>query len=123
MKALLALAAILLSMAGCTERVPLENPALPRPESRQILRFVASPQIVQRGEMVMLHWDARNVPEVVLEQALDPKADIRADFQSLGTFPTSGTLAVYPQENTTYVLTCGNELIGCSSAAIRIIVK
>jgi len=54
---------------------------------------------------------------------VDPKADIRAEFESLGTFPSSGTLEVHPTESTTYVLTCGNEIIGCSSASVHIIVK
>ena len=123
MKTMLALASLLLSMAACRERVPLETPLLPRADFRQILRFTASPQIAHRGERVLLHWDARNVPVVLLEEAPDPGADIRADFQSLGTFPASGSLEVFPKDNMTYVLSCGNELIGCSTAAIRVVVK
>ena len=69
------------------------------------------------------HWDAKNTAGVTLEQAVEPRADIRAAFESLGTFPSSGTLEVHPKAGTTYVVTCGNELIGCSSASVHIIVK
>lgn len=87
------------------------------------MRFTAHPLIIHRGEAVLLHWDAKNAAGVTLEQAVDPKADIRAEFESLGTFPSSGTLEVHPKDSTTYVVSCGNELIGCSSASVYIIVK
>lgn len=79
--------------------------------------------IIHRGQSVVLLWEARNTSEVTLEQAVDPNADIRAEFKSLGTFPASGTLEVHPQESTTYVVSCGSEIIGCSSASVHIIVK
>ena len=122
-----ALTLLLLSGASCVQRVeraPVE-PTLPVTPSEfpRVLRFVAVPRIVHPGERVELVWNTRNVSEVVLEAAPDPKADIRADFQELGIFPASGTLDVYPKESTNYVMTCGNEKIGCSSASVHVRVK
>ena len=79
--------------------------------------------IVHRGQSVTLRWEARNTSQVMLEQAVDPNADIRAQFTPLGTFPASGTLEVRPNDSITYVVSCGNELIGCSSASVHILVK
>ena len=123
MKAFLALTGLILSLVGCAQRALLEAPAAPRGDFPQILRFVASSRIIHPGEKVVLQWDARGGETVVLEQALDPKADVRAQFQSLGTFPAHGTLQVSPTSSTTYIVTCGNEIIGCSSASVHIIVK
>lgn len=122
MKQLLTLTGLILSLVGCAERIPLETPRPPG-SYPQIMRFTAHPMIIHPGETALLHWDAKNAAKVTLEQAVDPKADIRAEFESLGTFPSSGTLEVHPTESTTYVLTCGNEIIGCSSASVHIIVK
>jgi len=125
LKQLLILTGLILSLAGCAERVALEAPETPRVAGSfpQIMRFTAHPLIIHRGETVVLHWDTKNAAGVTLEQAVDPKADIRAAFESLGTFPSSGTLEVHPKDSTTYVVTCGNELIGCSSASVHVIVK
>lgn len=123
MKIFLALTGLLLSFVGCAPRVPLEVPEAPRGNFPQILRFVASSQIVHPGEKVVLQWDARGAETVILEKAMDPKADIRAAFESLGTFPAHGTLDVTPTSSTTYIVSCGNEIIGCSSASVHIIVK
>lgn len=122
MKLLLALSGLVLILAGCAERIPLETPRLPG-NYPQIARLTAHPMTVHPGQTVLLHWDARNTAKVTLEQAVDPKADIRAEFESLGTFPASGSLQVRPKETTTYVLTCGNEIIGCSSASVQVVVK
>ena len=125
MKQFLILTGLILSLAGCAERVALEAPETPRVAGSfpQIMRFTAHPLIIHRGETVVLHWDTKNAAGVTLEQAVDPKADIRAAFESLGTFPSSGTLEVHPKDSTTYVVTCGNEFIGCSSASVHVIVK
>ena len=125
MKALLALTGIILGTVGCANRagmVPLEPPRPPG-NYPQILRFVAHPSVIHRGEKVILQWNARNAEQVLIEQAVDPNADIRANFESLGTFPASGTLEVHPKRSTSYVLTCGNEIIGCSTASAHVIVK
>jgi len=125
LRQLLILTGLILSLAGCAERIPLDTPETPRVAGSfpQIMRFTAHPTIIHRGEAVVLHWDAKNAAGVTLEQAVDPKADIRAKFESLGTFPGSGTLEVRPNESTTYVVSCGNEIIGCSSASVHVIVK
>ena len=125
MKALLALTGIILGAVGCAQRAEMVLPEPPRPLGSypQILRFVAHPSIIHRGERVILQWNARNAEKVLIEQAVDPNADIRANFESLGTFPASGTLELYPKHTTSYVLTCGNEIIGCSTASAHVIVK
>jgi len=122
LKALLALPGFILVMVGCPERIPLETPRAPA-DFTQVIRFVANPRIIHPGEKVVLGWDARKAREVILEQAVDPQADIRAAFQQLGTFPASGTLEVHPKTSTTYVVSYDNETIGCSSASVQIIVK
>ena len=122
MKQLLILTGLILSLAGCAGSIHLDTSRTPE-SYPQIMRFTAHPMIIHRGEAVALHWDAKNSAGITLEQALDPKADIRAKFESLGTFPSTGTLEVHPKDSTTYVLSCGNEIIGCSAASVHIIVK
>ena len=122
MKLPFAFAALILILTGCAERTPLE-PHRPPGNYPQIGRLTAHPMTVHPGEAVLLHWDARNTPKVTLDQAIDPRAGIRAEFESLGTFPASGSLRVQPKKSTTYVVSCGNEIIGCSSASVHVVVQ
>jgi hypothetical protein len=71
--------------------------------------------VVHQGEKVVLRWSAPNGQQVTLEQAIDPMEDIRVKFDLIGTFPATGTMDVYPQKSVTYVVSCGNKLIGRSS--------
>jgi hypothetical protein len=127
LKQFLILTGLILSLSGCAERFPVETPRVETPpvpgNYPQIIHLAAHPMIIHRGQSATLRWETRNTTEVTLEQAADPNADIRAEFKSLGTFPASGTLEVRPNESTTYVVSCGNDLIGCSSASVHIIVK
>jgi hypothetical protein len=123
LKSLLALTSLAVGLVGCIERVPLENHVPLPPNFPKITRFVASPRIIHRGEKVLLQWNVRNVSEVSLERAIDPRADIRAEFDSLGTFPANGNFEVHPSESTTYIISCGNKRIGCSEASVHVIVK
>ena len=127
MKPLLILTGLILGLTGCVERIPLETPRVETPRVPgsypQIIHLAAHPMIIHRGQSVTLRWEARNTTEVTLEQAVDPYADIPAEFKSLGTFPASGTLEVHPTDSITYVVSCGNDIIGCSSASVHIIVK
>jgi len=84
---------------------------------------VVSPETIDSGEKAVLQWDARNVSEVLLEEALDPHAEIPAEFNSLGKFPASGTLEVRPKASTIFVVSCGDEKIGCASASVHVTVK
>lgn len=122
MKPLLALVSLAVGMPGCAERVPLETPRPPGNYPR-ITRMVAHPMVIHRGEKIILHWDTANAGNVTIEQAIDPESDIRAEFQAIGTFPASGTLELYPRQSTTYIVSCGNEVIGCSSAGVHVTVK
>lgn len=123
MKPIIALAALLLGTIGCSIRIPLENPPEPRSDFPGVIRFVASPEIIHSGEKSVLQWDARNVPEVWLEKAQDPHAETPAEFNSLGKFPASGTLEVQPKASTTFVVSCGDDKIGCASASVHVTVK
>ena len=122
MRLLAGLCGLILILAGCTQKFAWEAPRPPG-HYPQIARFTAHPMMVHSGETVLLHWDARNTAKITLEQAIDPKADIRAEFESLGTFPASGSLKVRPKKTTTYIVTCGDEIIGCSSASVQVLVK
>ena len=121
MNRLVLLTAVLV-LAGCGQRVPLETPRTPA-NYPQLLTLTADRTTVHPGETVVLHWKSRNALSVTIDQAIDPHAHVRAEFQSLGTHPASGTLEVRPQHSTTYVVSCGDERIGCSSASIYIVVK
>lgn len=115
---------LLLLTSGCAARIATQV-EIPRRNlgSPEVMRFVVHPRVVHPGQAAMLHWDARNASEVLLEEAADPHADIKAEFRSLGTFPASGTLEVRPQVTTIYMVSCGDETIGCSSASVRVIVR
>jgi hypothetical protein len=57
------------------EEFQLENPAPPSSFSGAV-RLVARPDVIHQGEKVVLRWNAPNMPEVTLEQAVDPMEDI-----------------------------------------------
>jgi hypothetical protein len=116
---------LLFMTAGCAIRVPppVEVPRQPGVHSPEVVRFVVHPRVIKRGETAMLHWDARNANEVLLEKAADPYASRPADFHAVGKFASSGTLEVRPKVTTIYVVSCGDELIGCSSASVRVQVR
>ena len=122
MKPLTILLGLSLAIIACTERIPLETPSPPNASSGAV-RLVAHPEVIHQGEKVVLRWNAPNMPEVTLEQAFDPMEDIRAKFEMIGTFPPAGTIDLYPRQSVTYIVSCGNPTIGCSSSAVHVIVK
>ncbi len=124
MKCFIGVLILFFGLAGCVARVPLETPRPPNSVSPEILRFIARPTVIHAGETVTLTWNAANADGVLLEEAAEA-----ADFEpaellhSVGTFPGSGSLEVRPKVSTTYVISCGNETIGCASASANVIVK
>jgi hypothetical protein len=88
-----------------------------------VVRFVVHPAVIQKGQAALLHWDARNASDVLLEEAVDPHASRPASFRAVGRFPASGTLEVRPVRSMIYVVSCGDERIGCSSASVRVKVR
>jgi hypothetical protein len=120
MKPLIALLGLSLISVGCTGKVPIETLT---PPSASSVRLVAHPYVVHAGDTVVLRWDAPYQIEVTLEQAIDPLADVQAEFQSIGTFPANGSLEVHPQRSVTYVVSCGNNVVGCYSASVYVTVK
>ena len=99
-----------------------ENPAPPSSLSGAV-RLVARPDVIHQGEKVVLRWNAPNMPEVTLEQAVDPMEDIQATFEMIGTFPPAGTVELYRRQSVTYIVSCGTPEIGCSSSAVHVVVK
>jgi hypothetical protein len=95
--------------------------------SPQVVRFVASPRVIDRGEKAVLTWNVRNVSQVLLEEALEPDGTGSDRFlHSLGNFPADGTVSVSPKTTATYVLSCGPQTesgLGCVSASVSVIVR
>ena len=114
---------VLLILAACGTRIPLPTPRGPNAQSPEVIRFFGEPEVIAKGESATLHWEALNATEVLLEKGIDPHAAKRAKFQAVGRFPAKGTLEVRPEVSTVYVVSCGDEVIGCSSASLRIRVK
>jgi hypothetical protein len=114
---------LLILSAGCTIRIPLPTPSNPNAQSPKMIRFFAEPQVIAKGEAATLHWEALNATEVLLEKAADPHAPRRANFEVVGRFAAKGALEVRPEVSTVYVVSCGDEVIGCSSASVRVKVK
>jgi hypothetical protein len=111
-----------LATIACAGRIPLENPGPPSGFSGAV-RLVAHADVIHQGEKVILRWNAPNMPEVTLEQAVDPMEDIRAKFEMIGTFPPAGTVELYPCQSVTYIVSCGTPEISCSSSAVHVVVK
>ncbi len=124
---LASVALLLLTAVACTKRVLLEVPVNPSSTSPQILRFVAQPSVIHRGEKAVLTWTVRNGPQVLLEEALEPDGALSDRFlHSLGNFSANGTVSVSPQTSATYVLSCGPRSesgFACVSASVSVIVK
>ncbi len=118
MRSAIALAPLLLWAAGSASKTIPESPKSP-----QIIIFVVDHPVIHSGETAVLRWSAQNASEVLLEEAVDPHAHIRAVFHTIGKFPPDGTLEVRPAVSTTYVVSCGDERSGCSSASVHVKVK
>jgi hypothetical protein len=118
LRSAIALVGLLLWPAGSASKTVPESPKSP-----QIIQFVVEPRVIHSGETAVLRWSAQNASEVLLEEAVDPNARVRAFFHTIGKFPPDGTLEVRPAVSTTYVVSCGDERIGCSSASVHVKVK
>ncbi|MGD0438495.1 MAG: hypothetical protein ABSB86_18705 [Bryobacteraceae bacterium] len=124
MKSFIGVLALLFGAIGCLTRLPLETPRPLSPSSPRILRFIARPQVIHAGEKVTLTWNAGHAEEVLLEEAKEASGGQPAEFlHSVGKFPASGSLEVWPKVSTTYVVSCGDETIGCASASATVVVK
>ena len=122
-----ATALLLMAAAACLKNSPVEAPIDQSWTSPQVVRFVARPQIIHRGEQAMITWNVRNVSRVSLEEALESDGHGPEQLlHSLGDFPANGSLAVTPKTTATYVLSCGPQSesgLGCVSASVNIVVK
>ena len=124
MKSPIAIAVLLLSFSGCPKKVPTEEPVPLSLTAPQITRFIARPEVVHAGEESVLVWNARNVQQVLLEQAAEPHDEAPGEFlHPVGEFPANGTLALRPKWTTTYVISCGNENAGTASASATVVVR
>jgi len=124
---IIALAALFLGTGGCHRNIPVaaEVPIDSNRNCPQVLRFTANPRVIQPGGEVLLSWNIRNVDEITLEESReDVGAANRGDYlRIIGKFPSTGTLRVSPKVTTTYVISCGDDLVGCASASVSVIVK
>jgi hypothetical protein len=124
MKSFLGVLALLFVATGCLTRLPVETPRPLSASSPGILRFIARPPVIHAGEKATLTWNASHAGEVLLEEAKEASGGRPAEFlRSIGTFPASGSLEVWPKVSTTYVVSCGDEIIGCASASASVVVK
>jgi hypothetical protein len=118
---------LLATVEACIHKVPVEVPIDPNWTSPQVVRFVARPEIIRRGEQATITWNVRNVSRVTLEEALDPDGNPAEQWlHSLGDFPANGSLNVSPKTTATYVLSCGPPSESgpvCVSASVNIVVK
>jgi hypothetical protein len=113
--------------SGCIKRLPVEIPIDLNWDSPQVLRFTARPQVIHRGENVVLIWNVRNVSHVLLEEALEPDGTGSDGLlHSIGDFPANGTVSVSPKTTAIYVLSCGPSTQSgseCASASVSVLVK
>ena len=114
----------LLASGGSCARVPLEVPRPPVKTSPLVSRFIARPEVIRAGEKVVLTWNTKNAPDVLLEESADASGGVPAEFlHEIGRFPPNGTHEVWPKVTTRYVVSCGSEPIGCAAASATVLVK
>lgn len=127
MRPIIALATLFLGATGCirTVPVPAEVPVDLNSTCPQVLRFTANPPIIWPGAEVLLSWSVRSAPDVTIEEstASSNTANLGEYLHVIGVFPASGTLRVSPKVATTYVISSGNEIIGCASASVSVVMK
>ncbi len=123
----LLIALMLLGSTACVKRFPVETPVVQNSSSPQVLRFSAQPNVIHRGETVVLSWNVRNVLSVEIEEALEPESSLSDRFlHLLGRYPGNGTVTLSPRASATYVLSCGPEAASgpvCVSASVSVVVK
>ena len=123
MKSLLVLFALVMSFGSCT-RVPMEAPPRPATKSPVVSRLIARPEAIRPGEKVVLTWNTRNAPDILLEESADAAGGAPAEFlHEVGRFPANGSHEVWPKVTTRYVISCGDEQIGCAAASVTVLVK
>ena len=82
--------------------------------------FEVQPRVIAAGETVVLHWSIKGATKVVIEEASKSSNALH----KLGTFGGSGSLQVWPNEDTTYVVSCeGSTSHSCASVSVRVRVK
>ena len=70
-------------------------------------RFVeVQPKRIHPGEMAILSWSNPYTSEVLLECIPERRSSSAGHLQPIGRFPAKGSLEVWPQVTTTYVISC-----------------
>ncbi|MGA7238205.1 MAG: hypothetical protein WBY44_21140 [Bryobacteraceae bacterium] len=114
------LSAALLLAAGCTH-VPSSQKYFPdswRQSSNNFV-FEAEPSVIRPGETALLRWNVQGATSVTIEEA---PGDDR--LHVIGTFGARDMLKVQPQEDSTYVISCGGgSALSCASVTVRVRVK
>ena len=87
------------------------------PQNSDDFVFEVQPRVIESGEKAVLHWSIKGATKVVIEEWSESKRWLRP----LGTFGATGSLAVAPKEDTTYLLSCeGSTTYVCASVSVRV---
>ena len=85
--------------------------------------FQVRPQIIAKGERAVLSWFKPDASEVLLEQAAEGEGSVPPErLHVVGRLPSIGSLDVWPQITTTYVVSCLDTTHPCAES-ISIIVR
>jgi hypothetical protein len=119
-----AIAFALFAMAGSCTHARIEVPGFPVKNSPLVSRFIARPEVIHKGQKVVLTWNTKNATDVLLEEAADAAGGAPDEMlHEIGRFPASGTHEVRPELTTRYVISCGSEPVGCAAASVTVLVK
>jgi hypothetical protein len=111
-----------LALLGAPSRGQDRAPAAQKADARKSDEFVfeVEPKSIVAGEAATLHWSIKGATKVLLEEA----TGLSGQLKKVGTFGGSGSLQIWPKENTTYVVTCeGSATYSCASVTVRVQVK
>ena len=101
--------------------VPSRGQDLPRGADKQKKQtseeflFEVQPRVIAPGEAAVLRWSIKGATTVVIEEA----STSNSQLHKIGTFGGSGSLQVWPKEDTTYVVSCEGPTTSCASVSIR----
>jgi hypothetical protein len=101
---------------GCGLHHPriVHDEAVPKPDD---FLFEIQPRVIAPGDAAILHWSIRGTEKVLIEEAPSGASGLT----SIGTFAGSGSLEVYPKQDTIYVISCeGSTTYSCASTTVRV---
>jgi hypothetical protein len=113
---LLFITLILAGALGCSLHHPRIAHDEAAPKSDDFV-FDVQPRVIAPGDAAVLHWSIRGTEKVLIEEAPSGASELT----SIGTFGGSGSLEVYPKQDTIYVISCeGATTYSCASTTVRV---